>query len=67
MKIFNHLNRMTYFSAQTVLCIYNKKNMNNQKLFITYVCRMRDTVYHTVKKNEKRMNVFLVWVKPTRF
>lgn len=50
MNILNHLNRMTYFSAQTVMVIYNKKNTNDKKLFITYVCRMRDTTYDTVKK-----------------
>lgn len=55
MNIFllSQKSELLFSSNVNLLCIYYKKNVNNQKLFFfTYVCRIGDHSYQTVKNWE---------------
>lgn len=68
---FYYLNRMNFFSAQTLtFCVFIiKKNVNNQKLFFLHMfVGLGTTAIKQLKIEKRMMRVFLlVRVKPTRF
>lgn len=73
MNIFHYLNRVNFFSAQTLtFCVFIiiKENVNNQKLlfFLHMFVGLGTTAIIQLKIEKRMMRVFLlVRVKPTRF
>lgn len=71
MNIFllSQQSELLFSSNVNLLCIYYKKNVNNQKLFFLHMfVGLGTTAIKQLKIEKRMMRVFLlVRVKPTRF